>query len=77
LKHLVDDVLLPHEVDEVAIRDEIWSDLSEIYYKYDDNRQKRLFREILTEIAEKINEDKWGTFYRKIYKTKKREKELQ
>jgi len=53
------------EIDE--IKDEVWSDLSKIYYKYEDETQKRAFREVMREISEKIQEDKWETVYRKIY----------
>jgi len=54
------------EIDE--IKDEVWSDLSKIYYKYEDETQKRAFREVMKEIAEKITDDRWASVYRKIYR---------
>jgi Sec7-like guanine-nucleotide exchange factor len=56
------------------IKDEVWTDLSRIYYKYEDEAQKRAFREVMKEIAEKMREDKWETVYKKIYREEQKEK---
>ena len=50
-----------------TIKQDVWKDLSTVYYKYEDSAQKRAFREILLEISDRINEGKWDTVYRKLY----------
>lgn len=50
-----------------TIKREIWNDLSAVYYKYEDDAQKRAFREIISEISEKLNQGKWDLVYRKLY----------
>lgn len=50
-----------------TIKREVWSDLSAVYYKYEDEDQKRAFREIIFEISEKLNQGKWDLVYRKLY----------
>ena len=56
------------------IKDEVWTDLSRIYYKYEDEAQKRAFREVMKEIAEKMQDDKWETVYKKIYREEQKDK---
>ena len=56
------------------IKDEVWTDLSRIYYKYEDEAQKRAFREVMKEIAEKMQGDRWETVYKKIYREEQKEK---
>jgi hypothetical protein len=50
-----------------TIKQDVWRDLSAVYYKYEDNTQKKAFREILLEISEKMNEGKWDSVYRKLH----------
>ena len=38
------------------MKDEVWLDLSRIYYKYEDTTQKQAFREVVLEMSDKINE---------------------
>jgi hypothetical protein len=54
-------------------KNEIWDGLSQLYYKYETNDWKKTFREVINEISEKINEDKWDTIYNKLYGEIKRE----
>lgn len=46
----------------------IWMDLSDLYYKYEDEAWKRAFREVFYYISEKIQEDKWSTVYMNLYR---------
>ncbi len=50
------------------VKKEVWKELSLIYYKYEDNYQKRAFREVISEISESINDGNWGTVYNKLYR---------
>lgn len=50
-----------------TIKQDIWNDLSAVYYKYEDDTQKRAFREILSDISERLNEGKWDCVYKKLY----------
>ena len=67
IREAISKIIPPTEVDLDEVKDEVWSDLSRIYYKYEDETQKRAFREVMKEIAEKLRDDKWETVYRKIY----------
>lgn len=62
------------DVDLEEIKDEVWTDLSRIYYKYEDEGQKRAFREVMREIAEKMQDDRWETVYKKIYREERKDK---
>jgi hypothetical protein len=78
LKEAILDVIskiLPSlEVDPNEVKDEVWTDLSRIYYKYEDETQKKAFRDIMKEISEKIQDDKWETVYKKIYREELKER---
>jgi hypothetical protein len=54
------------------IKDEVWRDLSLIYYKYETEEQKRAFRDVLTDISDKMVDDKWETIYKKLYREEKK-----
>ena len=54
MKDVIDQILPPNEVELNSIKEEIWSDLSALYYKYEDEEQKRAFREVMHEICDKI-----------------------
>jgi tRNA A37 methylthiotransferase MiaB len=62
------------DVDLEEVKDEVWTDLSRIYYKYEDEAQKRAFREVMREIAEKMQGDRWETVYKKIYREEQKDK---
>jgi hypothetical protein len=50
------------------VRQDVWRDLSLVYYKYEDGAQKRAFREILSEVSERINDGNWDSVYRKLHR---------
>ena len=50
-----------------VVKEDVWRDLSAVYYKYDDGVQKKAFREILSEISNRINDGNWDTVYRKLH----------
>ncbi len=54
-----------------TVKNEIWTDLSALYYKYDYDFQKRAFREVLIEMSDRISEGKWSTIYKRIYRNNK------
>lgn len=68
LKELMDQLLSPSEVELDDIKKEIWGDLSALYYKYEVEDQKRAFREVMYEITDRINEGKWDSVYKRIYR---------
>ena len=55
------------KVNTETIKQDVWNDLSAVYYKYEDDAQKRAFREIISDISEKLNEGKWDRVYRRLY----------
>lgn len=62
--------LLPDvHTDISTMKQEIWTDLSHLYYKYDHPTQKTAFREVLKELSRSINDDRWPTAYKRIYRT--------
>lgn len=58
--------ILNQEVPIDDVKEEVWQDLADIYYKYDDEIQKKAFREIMNEISE----IEWRKIYSKIYAKK-------
>jgi hypothetical protein len=50
------------------VKTEVWKEISQVYYKYEDSHQKRAFREVISEISESINDGNWGTVYNKLYR---------
>ena len=53
------------------MKNDIWKDMSAIYYKYEIVEQKQAFREIIGEISEKMIEKRWDNVYKKLYDAKK------
>ncbi len=74
VKEVIDQILPSGEVELTEIKEEIWTDLSALYYKYEDKDQKKAFREVMYDICEKINDDKWDSVYRKLYLEEKKDK---
>jgi len=74
VKGVVNQILPPSEVDLEEIKEEIWCDLAALYYKYEDEDQKRAFREIMYEICDKIREGKWESVYSRLYREVRKEK---
>ena len=69
VKHAIVNIIPANETDMEEMKREVWTDLSYVYYKYDVNGQKRAFREVAQEIAEKIVEGKWNNIYQKLYRS--------
>ena len=63
--------LQPCKVDMGNIKSEVWADLSAVYYKYEDEDQKKAFREVVHEISDKITEGRWNAIYKKLYRAEK------
>ena len=64
--------LPPQSNDMDEIKDEVWKDLSKLYYKYETEEHKRAFREVINDISEKMVDDKWETVYKKLYREEKK-----
>lgn len=77
LKNKVKEVVtkaLDTDIDLDEFKEEVWNDLSAIYYKYETEEQKKAFREVMYEICEKIKEGKWDSVYKKLYREEQKEK---
>ena len=74
VKDVIDQILPPSEVELETIKEEIWTDLSALYYKYEDEEQKKAFRAVMQDICEKLSQDKWDAVYRKLYKAEQKDK---
>jgi hypothetical protein len=74
VKEVIDQILPSAEVEITDIKDEIWHDLSALYYKYEDEDQKRAFREVMYEISDRITEGKWDSVYKKLYRVEQKDK---
>jgi hypothetical protein len=74
IREVISKILPSSEVDPDEVKEEVWADLSRIYYKYEDEAQKKVFRDIMKEISEKIQDDKWETVYKKIYREELKER---
>jgi len=66
---MINNILFPkHDMEDM--KQEVWLDLSRLYYKYEDDEQKRAFREVMHEISEKIDEGNWDVIYNKLRRRK-------
>ena len=74
MKDVIDQILPPSEVKLDTIKEEIWTDLSALYYKYEDEEQKKAFRAVMQDICEKLSQGKWETVYRKLYKAEMKDR---
>jgi hypothetical protein len=62
--------MIPHiHTDITTMKQEIWTDLSHLYCKYDRSHQKTAFREVIKEISHLITKDKWPTAHKRIART--------
>ena len=68
IKVLASSILSPVEVEMKYLKEEVWVDLSRLYYKYGHIVQKQAFREVVREMSEKINEGNWESVYKKLYR---------
>jgi hypothetical protein len=73
IRRYLSKVVPPSKMDLEKDKSEVWSDLSAIYYKYEDGDQKRAFREVIREISENVKEGKWQSVYKKLYSVDKGE----
>jgi hypothetical protein len=71
IRRYLSKVVPPSKMDIEKDKNEVWSDLSAIYYKYEDSDQKRAFREVISEISENVKEGKWQSVYKKLYSVDK------
>lgn len=60
-------VIPSNKISIATLKQDVWSDLSIVYYKYEDDNQKQAFREIMSEISERLNEGKWDNVYKKLH----------
>ena len=74
MKEVIDQILPSNDVELNEIKEEIWTDLAALYYKYEDEDQKRAFREVMYDICEKISQGKWDSVYSKLYRVEQKEK---
>jgi hypothetical protein len=74
MKEVIDQILPNNDVELTEIKEEVWTDLSALYYKYEDEDQKRAFREVMYEICEKISQGKWDSVYKKLYRVEQKDK---
>jgi hypothetical protein len=64
----IDQILPITDVAIEEIKEEVWRDLSALYYKYEDEDQKTAFREVMREISERIGQGRWELVYKKLYR---------
>jgi hypothetical protein len=74
VREVIDQILPSGEVELTDIKEEIWQDLSALYYKYEDETQKRAFREVIYEISNRVQEGKWDSVYKKLYRFEQKER---
>jgi len=74
VKEVIDQILPPSDVELEAIKDEVWADLSALYYKYEDEVQKKAFRKVMQDICDKMSQGKWDSVYKKLYRADQKEK---
>jgi hypothetical protein len=76
VRGILEEVIQSGDVELEVIKEEVWEDLSVLYYRYEDMKQKDAFREVMYDICEKISEGNWGLVYQKIYRTEQKGKDL-
>ena len=74
MKEVIDQILPSGDVELTDIKEEVWTDLAALYYKYEDEDQKRAFREVMHEICDRISSDKWDSVYKKLYRVEQKVK---
>ena len=74
VKEVIDQILPPSDVELEAIKEEVWADLSALYYKYEDEIQKKAFRQVMQDICEKMSQGKWDSVYKKLYRAEQKDK---
>jgi hypothetical protein len=74
VKEVIDQILPPSDVELEAIEEEVWADLSALYYKYEDEVQKKAFRNVMQDICDKMSQGKWDSVYKKLYRAEQKDK---
>lgn len=74
IKEVIDQILTPSDVELEAIKEEVWSDLSALYYKYEDEVQKKAFRKVMQDICDKMSQGKWDSVYKRLYRAEQKDK---
>jgi hypothetical protein len=74
VKEVIDQILPPSDVELEAIKEEVWADLSALYYKYEDEVQKKAFKKVMQDICDKMNQGKWDSVYKKLYRAEQKDK---
>jgi len=60
--------IMPQNEQDIELeKDEIWGELSLIYFKYDNEIWRQAFREVMIEVYDKISDVRWSEIYTKIY----------
>jgi len=73
-KRFVSEVIPPVEVNMEEVKGEIWTDLSALYYKYEDEVQKKAFRNVMQDICDKMSQGKWDSVYKKLYRADQKDR---
>ena len=63
----ISELIPPVQIDLKETKEEIWKDLSALYFKYEGSYHKKAFREITHDISEKMKEGRWDKVYKKLY----------
>ena len=74
VKEVIDQILPPSDVELEGIKEEVWADLSALYYKYEDEVQKKAFRNVMQDICDKMGQGKWDSVYKKLYRADQKDK---
>lgn len=74
VKEVIDQILPPSDVELEIIKEEVWADLSALYYKYEDEVQKKAFRKAMQDICDKMSQGKWDSVYKKLYRAEQKDK---
>ena len=72
VKKAITNAIKPSDVNVKDLKEEIWIDLSTLYFKYKSDGQKQAFREVMAEIGEKVHDDNWDQVYQKLYREGKK-----
>ena len=72
IKETLVKIMPPNNVDIEEDKEEIWKELSVVYFKYDNEIWRQAFRKVMIELYEKIGEVKWDEIYDRIYREEKK-----
>jgi len=72
VKELVNKILPASNINVEEFKEEVWEQLSRLYYMYELPDQKQAFREVVQEISERIGAGDWTSIQKKLYREKKK-----